>query len=51
MTTYAPTDCDNPSEQVKKPDNTLVIGSCILCWGAIGFAIITGLMGKLLGLF
>jgi hypothetical protein len=51
MTTYAPTEPGNSSEQTKEPANTAVIGSCILCWGAAGLAIIAGMMGKLLDLF
>jgi hypothetical protein len=52
MTTCVPpSDCGNPSEPVNESNNTAVIGSCILCWGVAGLAIIAGLMGKLLDLF
>jgi hypothetical protein len=52
MTTCAPsTSCDNPGEDSKEKAKTMFIGSCVLCWGVVGFLVIVGSVSKLLGLY
>jgi hypothetical protein len=52
MTTYPRSpDSHNPSEGSKNSGNTVLIGSCILCWGVVGLLVIAGSVAKLLGLF
>jgi len=52
MTTYVPSSgCDNPSEEGKETAKRMLIGSCLLCWGAVGLLVIAASVSKLLGLF
>ena len=52
MTTCAQsTPCGNPGEEGKERAKTVLIGSCILCWGVVGLLVIAGSVAKLLGLY
>lgn len=50
MATCAPSsNCQNPSEEGSQEGKTMLIGSCVICWGVAGLVMVVVLVSMLVG--